>query len=522
MHSEATPQYVGDVGSVGKPGRDAKACSNFALDVRIDTELKKVVFIVLPLHHSFSSTFTAIYHNKSSKCATEYVRSNVTIDSPESNEQNEIETEFPVYRYKKFLIENMKNASLTSMAQETYRAIDENRLLNEKDTLKGLLREACELEKNYFELKKTIKMKPLYKRLFVRVKRLKINVLKEDDKRVLTHLRLNLRNKLTDLREDDGNIFNLEEYNEATIEAINLRSYRPSEITTINDTELQNSLNQLMLGVNGNYILEKYHHVIEGFRLAYFPFAVDYLESFNLPVSPSSYNDLEDIGISTTNRLKSLSQSIQYIKWNNGDIMMNLNYIDYTSPTHSLYIWKNSDVRDEIRELFSGKRVKLLADVKESPTYYNGMKYKTVDIVFRSSDQTVNDQLNTALQSFMLKLTNTGISATRCDNNFYHITTDPLEIVTSFIKDENGVPLTRIQTYDMMRNSQPALSPYTMWEVQIIEDTYEEDFRNISELASFGQYDFDIELHGTGKYVQNDVPICNNKKLAKFYSQILN
>lgn len=81
MSSELTPKLFADDGSVGKSGADAKACESLALDVKIDTELKKVVFIFLPLHHSFTSTFTVLNHTDSSKCTPKIVRNNEVIDS---------------------------------------------------------------------------------------------------------------------------------------------------------------------------------------------------------------------------------------------------------------------------------------------------------------------------------------------------------------------------------------------------------------------------------------------------------
>ncbi len=412
----------------------------------------------------------------------------------------------------------MKNESLSSLVQRTYEAIDKNRQLNEEFTLKGLVSEAYELEKNYFDLKNSINVTTLYQSLIGRMKTLKRV---PDDHNAMLHLEKMFNYKLNDIKIKYSLIYDIEAFIEVINMSIDLRNRMIRAISNVNDVELQNSLNQLRFGVNGNFIITEFYHVIKWFRIAYFPFAVDYLENYSMPKSLSSYNDLEDITIFATSRLNVLIQSMWEIKSNNGDIMMNINYIDYTSPDDAIFIWKHSDFRDKIVDLFAGKKVTLLSDVKESQ--YNAMKYNTVDIAFRSSDQTVNDRLNNLLQAFDLKLVNTGVSATRCDNQFYQITTDPYPIVTSFSRNANGIPMSRLMTYDKLRDSPPTLSPYTVWDVQILEiNEWYANHRNISELAAFGRYDFDIELHGTGKYIQDNVPICNSRKLGRFYSQILN
>ncbi len=495
------------------------------MDVRIDTELKKVVFIFLPIHHSFSSHFTVVNHTKSSKCVPEYIRNNETIVSPESTEPDEMEILSSVILYKKFLIKNMKNSSIAAMVQELYEAIDGNEELNIENSLKTLLLEACEFERNYFELKQSIDMYSTYRRLFDRVESLKVREQNDDDKRVLSHLKLILLFKLEDIQADYNFILNLEAYAELTVRKIDLRNRKLPAIMDIDNVELQNNLNDLRFGVNGNFILAEYYHVIKGFGQTYFPFAVDYLKIYSIPMSHSVYNDLNDLTTAATNNLKRLNDSIRTLVSNNEEHMSHRGYTQRKQRRHALVIWKNSDYRDEIRKLFEGEKITLLGDVKQPkkdfPLHFNAMKSNTFEIVFRSSNRTVNKQLKNLLNSFELELNHTGLAATRCNNKFFNMTTEPIFMRTSLFKLENGTPATRTLTYDKIKENQPTLSPYALWEIQLAEvgKNYP-SYRNISELAPFTQFDFDIELYGTGEYIAEDVSICDNENLTKFYTQI--
>ncbi|KAG4079571.1 hypothetical protein HA402_012655 [Bradysia odoriphaga] len=502
---------------MGKSGKDGVTCENRGIDVRIDVELKKVVFIFLPLHHSFSSKFTILNHINSSQCSPEYVRNvNNETTTVESTETYDVDIASSILHYKMFLLENMKNESWKSMAQEMYKAIDEDRDLNNYNSLRGLLLEACELEKRFFELKETINLIPFYRQLYDRVENYNPPREDEDEKHARWRLRSIIEFKLNDVEREDNLIVNLEVYTTVALSIMNIRNQRLSTMPQFSDEYLQNRLNQLQFEVNGKFMLEEYEHVIKAFQLTYFPFAVQFFETYNMSTSLSDYKNLDDIYFGATNKISSLDSTVQRIQQKNEEIMMNLNYIDYNSPMNAFFVWNHSDIHDSVHKLLAGEKITLLADIKRSRRRYNAMKFNKIDLYFRSSDEDVTDRLNIALQRFEVQLTHNGVSSYRCNNNFYQIVTAPLSLYFSFKKDKHDVPLTRVGTYDMLLHNQPVLSPYASWEIQIVSHRG----KDVSQLARFNAFPIDIELHGTGKFVAEDVPICDNDDLAKAFTQI--
>lgn len=506
-------KHIGQDGSVGKLGKDARTCKSLALNVRIDTKLEKVVFIFLPLHHSFSSHFTVLNQINSSKCSTEFVKSEQTTVV----ELSDIETVFSVFRYKRFLLESMKNESLKNIIQKAYKAIDENTEINDEYSMDAFLMEACELEKNYFELKNSIDLASVYHRLSERVASLESHEQTEDNQIALSRLQFILKMKLDNLRKDYDLIVNIELFAEVAVEYIKSRSKRVLPNLNVSDVGLRNNLKLLQFGVFGNYILDTYYNTIEGFQLTFFPFAVDYLEMYRLPISFMSYKDLNAIVLATTNNLNTLGRSINAIKSNQARIGMTRNSIHKTYSMNAFYVWKNFDVREKIRQLFAGEKITLLADIKQTKNPLNAIKFNKIELVFRSSSH--NDKLNDILGSFEAKLNHTGVSAIRCNNHFYRMTTDPILITFSFEKDQSGVPLSRTLVYDMLRDNRPLLSPYTLWEIQLggvnEDDGYFLGLKQFVELV-------DIELHGTGEYIRENASICENENLAEFYSLMEN
>lgn len=422
----------------------------------------------------------------------------------------------------------MKNESLKNVIQRAYEAIDENTEINDEYSLDALVMEACELEKNYFELKKLVDLVSMYQRLSKRIKsleRLESHRLTENDRIALSRLGYILSMKLANLREyDDSLIVNIDLFTEVVAEQIKTKNELVLPNLNISDVELRNDLELLQFGFYGNYFLDTYYHIIEGFQLTFFPFAVDYLKMYRLPTSFLSYEDLNAIALATTNNLNTLSQSIDAINSNRARIVKIKNSIDQTNREDAFYTWKNYDVREKIRKLFAGEKITLLADVKQTKNRFNSIKFNTIELVFRLSELSqqndyFNDRLNYILEILEVKFNHTGVSTFRCNDNFYQMTTEPIFILSSFAKGTSKIPLSRNLVYDMLRENRPVLSPFTLWEIQL-SGVNEHDV-NFDVLEPFVEL-VDIELHGTGKYIRENASICENENLAKFYSLMEN
>lgn len=170
------------------------------------------------------------------------------------------------------------------------------------------------------------------------------------------------------------------------------------------------------------------------------------------------------------------------------------------------YVWSNHEVRIQIEQLFSGKKIYLYADVSQSDKR-NAVKFSMINIKFSSSNQTTNVKLNKILESFHVSMTHMGESNYRCNNDFYTIPSRPLTIEFS-LGGRNNKPTDCNAAYAKLVSGFGLLSPYTLWALQLKHG----DFDQLKPFADL----VDIELHGFGQYVEEDALICDSN-LQQYY-----
>lgn len=285
-------------------------------------------------------------------------------------------------------------------------------------------------------------------------------------------------------------------------------SYRDLDVA---DPQLKDNLNQLQFNLQANIILSQYYRAVDAFKQAVFPFAAEYLDIYQLPVTFAAEKNLDTVVAIAAEKIKSLGERIKELNTtviNENDVSISSAYFDSDSRASGpFYVWKNDEVRDKIQQLFAGKKVYLLADVTRG-CKLNAIKFNTIDLDFHSSNQTLNDQLQKVLQSFHVSLTHLGESNYRCHNQFYTINSRAQTITYSF-GEKKQMPVVRNVVYDKLSSGVKLLSPYTMWTVQLSHGRF-------SKLKPFAD-SIDIELHGHGQFVNEGAAICNTD-LEKFYS----
>lgn len=511
------PNLLINDGTKGKLGKDATTCETLALNVRADNLLSQVVFFLPPLHQSFTRNFTVLNHTHSSKCSPEYAKS----EQPTvlASKPREVKIDVSVRRYKRFLLENMKNESLTSIILQTYEAIDGNRGINDEYSLEMLILEAYELEINCFELKKSIDVIPLYQRLSDRVDRFELKRGNDEDEKVMSSLKSLLRYKLSDLQEVIGLILDVKKYIPIAVGRIERRKNSFSTQVNVSDVDLVYAFNQLKFGVDGNYFLATYYHVIDAFKLIYFPFAAKHLSwsGFDISASFTGYQNLQSVHSFTTLYLNLLQNTTDTVNNITLETAITVNTIKKNSHD-PFFIWKNSDVRDKIRDLFAGNKITLLADIKQAENPYNAAKFKTIELSFQSPNETIKNGLKNVLKAFEVHQNYTGLAAIRCNNNFYKMTTDSIGIMFSFQHYKFHVPVSRSLSYDKLQSSRPILSPYALWEFQLFVLNQRQSFQSLEPYVDF----VDMELRGIGEYLEEDASACEREDLSKFYSKLEN
>lgn len=229
-------------------------------------------------------------------------------------------------------------------------------------------------------------------------------------------------------------------------------------------------------------------------------------------LQPSKNDSMDSIIFPVSENIKSLSERIHQLNNSvinpNDMLIFNAFFDRYDNGSYGpFYVWKNDEVRDKIERLFDGEKVYLYADVSHSDQR-NVVKFNLIDLEFRSDNQTINNELTDALQSFHVSLTHMGQSNYRCDNDVYTIASRPLKIEFSFAGKKDA-PTDQNSAYEKLKNGIKLLSPYTLWAVQLSRGNFE-------QLKPFAGA-VNIELHGYGQYVVENEAICKTN-LEKYYS----
>lgn len=301
----------------------------------------------------------------------------------------------------------------------------------------------------------------------------------------------------------------IQNYQDQSKLAIYLSDLQTADYRDLDAYDVQ--IKELQFNLQANTILSQYNRAVDGFKQAVFPFAAEYLDIYRLPASFAVDKNLTKVIATATDNIKSLDKRIKELNGtvvNEDDSDIHIAHFNRdTAATRPFYVWPNNEVNDKVLELFAGKKIYLVADVTRS-SHLNAVKFNIIDLQFRSSNQSINDQMNRILQSFHVSLTHMGESNYRCSNQFYTISTRPEKIEFSFSKESN-VPVDRNAVYDKLSSSVKLLSPYTLWGIQLINGPFD-------ELKPFAN-SVDIELHGHGQYVSEGVAICNTD-LGKYYS----
>ncbi|KAF8789790.1 hypothetical protein HNY73_007703 [Argiope bruennichi] len=161
------------------------------------------------------------------------------------------------------------------------------------------------------------------------------------------------------------------------------------------------------------------------------------------------------------------------------------------------YVWKNDEYKDTISKLLSGQKIVLRADVKKSAPDKDAIKFSVIDLHFKTNNKTLQSQMDNLLIGFDVMATHLGNSYYRYADKIYIITSDSQTISYSWETNAAGEPIRRNNVFDKIKEGDLMLSPYTLWELKIINSTRKVTFRDLEVYKD----NVDLELSGYGSYV---------------------
>jgi hypothetical protein len=223
---------------------------------------------------------------------------------------------------------------------------------------------------------------------------------------------------------------------------------------------------ELEVIVKSNLILESYNKALQGFKQWIFPFIKLYLPTLTLSknylLSDLISNALRNIdGITdATNEHDSsiIRQHDQYT-----------HKCEFDEDNNPLVVWKFDENQQEIQRLLKGNEVALLADI-QAGLDFDAIKFSRIELKFRAKSESVQQQIDKRLSQCIIKMTHSGDSYYRCQNQVYIIATEPQVISYNVQRTNKNVICEKLEKHE------PVLSPYTTWKFKIQPALFDECF----------------------------------------------
>ena len=160
------------------------------------------------------------------------------------------------------------------------------------------------------------------------------------------------------------------------------------------------------------------------------------------------------------------------------------------------YVWKNKYYGNKISDFLSGQKIIMKADIRKSLKGKDAIKFNKIEIKVKAKDESIQSEINNKLKSYTVSLKHFGNSYYRYNYKFYQITTESQNIIYSFEK-KNDKPIKFNNVYSKILEGDISLSPYAMWEIQLIPFNQQISHHNLEIYKN----DVDLELIGTGSYM---------------------
>ncbi|GFS38774.1 uncharacterized protein NPIL_616951 [Nephila pilipes] len=282
-----------------------------------------------------------------------------------------------------------------------------------------------------------------------------------------------------------------------------ISSASASSIEVSNST-LGKSVNDLEIIIRSNLVLNQYKTVINAFQQWVFPFAHRYLKASQLPSHLKLDENIEDLVSDVVKQIEDIKRKVDLynVTVKKGDqYILTGDFNSYYFSTKPFFVWKNEQIGNVISKLLSGENVVLKADVNDSERNKDAIKFRNVEFHLKTKNITMQSQLNNVLKGFDVKATHFGNSYYRYADKIYLITSDSQSIYRSYETNNNGEPVRRNDVFIKIKNGDLMLSPYTTWEIKLINLTDKISFKDLQ----FYKSKVDLELSGSGSYVFRNV-----------------
>lgn len=192
----------------------------------------------------------------------------------------------------------------------------------------------------------------------------------------------------------------------------------------------------------------------------------------------------------------------------------------HVHPSEPFFVWGQDKYKNAISTLLSGGTVVLTAGITKSELSESAIKLNSVDFYFKAKDEKIQKNIDNVLKTFMVNAKHFGNSQYRFGDHVYLTTSDSLDLAYVYEENEHGNPVLFGGAYEFMKNADVMLSPYTTWEIYLIDlgPSLEGNYTFL-DLAKFKD-DVELELGGNGYYMEKEKLETFEQSVKKYYKSI--
>jgi len=272
-------------------------------------------------------------------------------------------------------------------------------------------------------------------------------------------------------------------------------------------TEYEADVTALNMNIQSNLVLLEFENAMLAFRQWVFPFAWIYLEQNYLPESQRPVRDVETLRslvATASKQMKSAKDNIT-MYWStissHEKFFFESKFYANEKIGGPFYLWPQKEFKEEIRALFKGEKITLLADVGRSAEFVKkrmAVKFMKIFIRFNLKGDDVKrmERFEDTLEYFVVNMVHNGTSYYEFEDGVYVIRGDPVTLSYGVKGSKKGDPDIKSESRQKLIKGDLLLSPFTLWNIQLTADR-KEGFKKIKEFVS----DVSLELAGVGKYI---------------------
>lgn len=277
-----------------------------------------------------------------------------------------------------------------------------------------------------------------------------------------------------------------------------------SKQIVVSNPELRSNFRELQISIQSNILLSQYSSVVNAFKQWIFPFADVFMKHLEIPKQRiNNITDMEKMASVAAANVEVIRSRIHKYKTTIQSFDEHIYLAEFQNSSRAIkpfYVWRNEEHRDMIKRLFSGETVLVKADITRSSSTKDAIKFNLIELGFKSSNQTIQAEINEALMNYAVEMTHLGNSYYRYNDQYYPIVSSSQSMRYSFEKSASGKAAFYNNVYQKMISGDIILSPYMMWRLRLTRNQAYA-FNKSNMLANF--YDkVDLMLEGHGSFVQ--------------------